>query len=195
MGVLWTPTAVVDLRTFREGRGRCKEGSLALARFFQHRQSMTGPMGDSDNKRDRGRPATAATPILVQVMPSDVAGLDAYIAAQPDPKPSRPEAIGLALRGWLTGLGHLSAGEGADAPPDASRDGPAPDRYADADPNEGVMVTGVGPMTLRRAVRKLPDWREHHGLGLINVYRGANKRPGLFDEADLGRLAQMEQFR
>lgn len=54
-----------------------------------------------------GRPRTDATPIMVRVMPSDVAGLDALIAAQPDPKPTRPEAIRLALRDWLTGLGYL----------------------------------------------------------------------------------------
>jgi hypothetical protein len=44
---------------------------------------------------------------MVRVMPPDVAGLDAYIAAQPDPKPSRPEAIRLALRDWLVGHGYL----------------------------------------------------------------------------------------
>lgn len=44
---------------------------------------------------------------MVRVMPPDVSALDAYIAAQPDPQPSRPEAIRLALRDWLTGLGYL----------------------------------------------------------------------------------------
>lgn len=59
-----------------------------------------------------GRPRTDATPIMVRVMPPDVSGLDAYIAAHPDPKPSRPEAIRLALRDWLTGLGYLPATSG-----------------------------------------------------------------------------------
>ena len=40
-------------------------------------------------------------------MPPDVAALDAWITAQPDPKPSRPEAIRTALRDWLTGLGFI----------------------------------------------------------------------------------------
>ena len=44
--------------------------------------------------------------------------------------------------------------------------------YDDADPEETVTVTGVGPLTLRRAVRKYDDWREQHGLGLVLVYRG-----------------------
>jgi hypothetical protein len=33
--------------------------------------------------------------------------LDTWIAQQPDPKPSRPEAIRLALKDWLTGMGLL----------------------------------------------------------------------------------------
>ncbi|MGI4764814.1 MAG: hypothetical protein ACRYGP_07075 [Janthinobacterium lividum] len=69
------------------------------------------------------------------------------------------------------------------------------DRYADADPEETVTVTGVGPMTLRRAVRKCDDWRDHHGLPLVVVYREAGKEPSLFDMGDLGRLAEAERFR
>jgi len=37
--------------------------------------------------------------------PSYIEPLDAWIAAQPEPRPSRPEAIRLALKDWLTGLG------------------------------------------------------------------------------------------
>lgn len=69
------------------------------------------------------------------------------------------------------------------------------DRYADAEPDETVTVTGVGPMTLRRAVRKCDDWREHHGLSLVLVYRGAGKEPPTFDMGDLDRLSEMERFR
>ncbi len=36
-----------------------------------------------------------------------LAALDAWIAAQPEPRPSRPEAIRMALKDWLTGLGLL----------------------------------------------------------------------------------------
>ena len=67
--------------------------------------------------------------------------------------------------------------------------------YADADPDETVTVTGVGPTTLSRAVRKYLDWREHHGLGLVLVYRGPGKEPPTFDGTDLGRLAEMDRFR
>ena len=67
--------------------------------------------------------------------------------------------------------------------------------YVDAEPGESVTVTGVGAMTLGRAVHKCDDWREHHGLALVLVYRGAGKQPATFDMADLGRLAEMERFR
>lgn len=69
------------------------------------------------------------------------------------------------------------------------------DRYADAEPDETVTVTDVGPMTLGRAVRKHGDWRDHHGLGLVLVYRDPGKQPPTFDMADLGRLAEMDRFR
>jgi Arc/MetJ-type ribon-helix-helix transcriptional regulator len=132
--------------------------------------------------------------VTSRVPRSIIQAIDAWIAAQPEPRPSRSDALRLALHDWLTGLG-LLPGDDTEAAPEVAQDDTVSDRYADADPNEGVMVTGVGPMTLRRAVRKLPDWREHHGLGLINIYRGADKRPGIFDEADLGRLAGLERFR
>ena len=69
------------------------------------------------------------------------------------------------------------------------------DRYADADPEETVTVEGVGSMTLRRAVHKYDDWREHHGLSLALVYREAGKEPSTFDMADLSRLSETERFK
>ncbi len=69
------------------------------------------------------------------------------------------------------------------------------DRYADADPEEIVTVTDVGSMTLRRAVHKCEDWREHHGLKLALLYRDGAKQPPTFDMADLSRMAEMERFR
>ena len=68
-------------------------------------------------------------------------------------------------------------------------------RYADADPDETVTVTDVGSMTLRRAVHKYEDWREHHGMPLVTVYREPGKLPPTFDIADLGHLAETERFR
>ncbi len=69
------------------------------------------------------------------------------------------------------------------------------DHYSDADPDENVTVEGVGHMPLRRAVHKADDWRDHHGLGLVLVYREAGKEPAFFDMADLSRLAEMERFK
>ncbi|TXM98406.1 hypothetical protein FV242_28860 [Methylobacterium sp. WL64] len=45
--------------------------------------------------------------IQVRVQPEQVAPLDAWIADQPDPKPTRPEAIRYALTDWLTGQGYV----------------------------------------------------------------------------------------
>ena len=75
---------------------------------------MTRPMGDVGKKRGRGRPASEATPILVRVMPSEVFTLDSWISQQPDPKPSRPEAIRMALKAWLTGMGLVKHRDGPD---------------------------------------------------------------------------------
>jgi hypothetical protein len=53
-------------------------------------------------KRSRGRPKTGIGPnIGLRLYPELDAALDAWIAKQPDPKPSRPEAIRRILRGAL----------------------------------------------------------------------------------------------
>lgn len=66
--------------------------------------------------------------------------------------------------------------------------------YFDAEPGEAVTVTGVGPMTLRRAVHKHDCWHNHQGLPLVVVYRSADKVPTTFDMADLDRMAGMVRF-
>lgn len=64
-------------------------------------------------KKSRGRPATGVgIPVQVRLQPAQVAPLDAWIAAQPDPKPSRPEAIRYALTDWLMGQGYAQHSEG-----------------------------------------------------------------------------------
>ena len=40
-----------------------------------------------------GRPRVDATVLTLRLMPTQIAPLDAWIAAQPQPRPSRPEAI------------------------------------------------------------------------------------------------------
>lgn len=55
----------------------------------------------SARKSSRGRPRIDATPVNVRLPPEQLAPLDAWIAAQPDPKPSRPEAIRKLLDGAL----------------------------------------------------------------------------------------------
>lgn len=53
-------------------------------------------------KRTRGRPRTGIGPnIGLRLYPELDAALDVWIAKQPDPKPSRPEAIRRVLRATL----------------------------------------------------------------------------------------------
>ena len=44
-------------------------------------------------KKKVGRPLVGATQLNVRVPPDELAELDAWIAAQDDPKPTRPEAL------------------------------------------------------------------------------------------------------
>jgi cytochrome c553 len=41
----------------------------------------------------RKRAGQAGTPVMVRLQPAQLASLDRWIAKQPDPKPSRPEAV------------------------------------------------------------------------------------------------------
>ncbi|GJD74108.1 hypothetical protein CFIICLFH_2341 [Methylobacterium goesingense] len=62
----------------------------------------------SETKKDRGgRPRVDATPITVRVPPIQLAHLDALIADQPDPKPSRPDVLREALAEHLKTKGYL----------------------------------------------------------------------------------------
>jgi hypothetical protein len=54
----------------------------------------------SDNKKRMGRPPTGiGTMIGVRLQPDQLAALDHWIDQQPDPKPTRPEAVRRILVG------------------------------------------------------------------------------------------------
>jgi hypothetical protein len=63
--------------------------------------------------KKRGRPSTGGRKLGINLRldPGALSALDAWIAAQPAPRPSRPEAIRLALRAWLA-LGGVARGPG-----------------------------------------------------------------------------------
>lgn len=73
------------------------------------------------------------------------------------------------------------------------------DRYANAEPEEFVNVVGVGPMTLRSAVRGYMAAREKaqgtRGVLLTMVAREAGKEPATFEPADMDELAELDRFR
>ncbi len=55
------------------------------------------------------RPRGGSVPVTVRMPPAALAALDEFIASQVDPKPSRPEAIRLAVTTWLASFGYLDA--------------------------------------------------------------------------------------
>lgn len=65
-------------------------------------------MSISDTHKKRGRPATGVTPHQgVRMSDELVAGVEAWREAQPDPKPSRAEAIRRILTEHLKAQGFL----------------------------------------------------------------------------------------
>jgi hypothetical protein len=59
--------------------------------------------------KKRGRPATGRDPLVSFRMPAGITdALNGWIASQPAPKPSLSEAIRIALKDWLIGLGLMS---------------------------------------------------------------------------------------
>lgn len=57
----------------------------------------------SDTRKSRGRPKVGATQLAVRVAPDLLAEVDTFISQQPDPKPSRPEAVRrLAIEGLIS---------------------------------------------------------------------------------------------
>jgi len=86
--------AILDLHTigFRLGllgeyQSPCGPFVFSISSIF-----MEPSIVDIEKKRGRGRPQTNATPVLVRLQPAELASLDAWASAQPDPM-SRPEAI------------------------------------------------------------------------------------------------------
>ena len=56
-------------------------------------------------QRKVGRPRTDAIPVMVRIAPDQLTAIDAYIATQPEPHPTRPEAIRRLLAAALATRG------------------------------------------------------------------------------------------
>lgn len=67
---------------------------------------MNASTRDITKARKPRAPATG-TPVVVRMQPEQLAPLDAWIADQPEPKPSRPEAIREAVSEHLKAKGYL----------------------------------------------------------------------------------------
>lgn len=62
-------------------------------------------MSNVSNVKKIGRPRVDAVPLSVRVPPDLLADLDAWIAEQPDPKPSRPDAMRRLVSDYLITMG------------------------------------------------------------------------------------------
>jgi hypothetical protein len=69
------------------------------------------------------------------------------------------------------------------------------DRNANADPEEFIVVVGLGPITLHTAVRMWAAASRVPGAFIAPVAREAGKELATFEAAELNRLAEMERFR
>ncbi|KAB2872620.1 MAG: hypothetical protein F9K43_07530 [Bauldia sp.] len=70
---------------------------------------MARTVQPQSRRRKPGPPATGkGTPVQVRLQPDLLAALDTFIADQPEPTPTRPEAIRRLLQDHLIGLGILS---------------------------------------------------------------------------------------
>jgi hypothetical protein len=75
-----------------------RPGAFSDNRVPMERQTA---LSEKPQKRRGPAPTGIGTLIGVRLLPPNLSALDAWIAAQPEPRPSRPQAIRLALRDWL----------------------------------------------------------------------------------------------
>ena len=102
--------------------------------FLSHNRTLHGfgcgcqwqkPLSMIETEKNKGgRPRVDATPITVRMPPADLSRLDDWILAQPEPRPSRPEAIRRLIE---KALGELAGGP---APPEKTEADRASDAYS-----------------------------------------------------------------
>ena len=67
------------------------------------------PTQDIRETKKMGRPPGRRKPetALIRVQVETLSALDAWIAAQPEPRPSRPEAMRVIVADWMTSHGRM----------------------------------------------------------------------------------------
>ena len=92
---------------FRLVRAGRKIEPFRPTRCLWYHAGMTSSL---DTKNLGGRPATGqGTPVMVRMHDPILRALDTFAADQPDPVPSRPEAVRRALAAHLRAKGYLPA--------------------------------------------------------------------------------------
>ncbi|BAU89387.1 hypothetical protein MPPM_0782 [Methylorubrum populi] len=86
------------------GASTFPSGRISGTMVFMAAQETLQP-----KKRRGPAPTGQGVPVQVRLHAEQLEPLDAWIATQPDPKPSRPEAIRGALTEWLSQKGLLGS--------------------------------------------------------------------------------------
>jgi hypothetical protein len=98
-------------------RGRCnKVGSAHKQQFTPDAfvtkttfEKVAAGLLEAVASRNKEPEIKASTIVNIRVRGADLSALDGGIAAQPEPRPTRPEAIRYALRDWLISQGVLKS--------------------------------------------------------------------------------------
>lgn len=101
--------AIAKPRTFRGGQGRLEARTLPLGPYVWEHDNMVSSIVVTRKKR--GRPTTGgADPIVPLRMPMAMRdALDSLMTAEPEPQPSRSEAVRRALVDHLRAKGYPPA--------------------------------------------------------------------------------------
>jgi hypothetical protein len=93
---------MVDLPRIGCGQHRAQGCSLAAVRISCYTNiAMTQEIHVTKKSRGRPRGATKEPTAIVRIPESVVVSVDEWIARQPEPKPSRPDAVGLLIKRGL----------------------------------------------------------------------------------------------
>jgi hypothetical protein len=108
LDVVWACEAIAALRERVVGvRAGWKIEPFRPACIRGITNAMNASTRDTTKRERRPRADAPGTPIVVRMQPDQLAPLDALIADQPEPKPSRPDVLREALRLHLKAQGYV----------------------------------------------------------------------------------------
>jgi hypothetical protein len=115
-------------------------------------------------KKPGPKPTGKGEPVLVRLQPDLLKPLDHWIADQPTPKPSRPDAVRKALTDWLIGLGMLPIEPSSDHQISESADMAGRTLDALADPSASLDDRAQRKRQLVKGPKELRDRQSAKGM-------------------------------